>query len=112
MEGVSQARRSCSSLMPERARRSIVCGRSFARNQTIHEWRSGKTPRRVYMAVAVESPAPAQIVFRHEQDGRMMFYATTFMEGVDFELAFTDAMRLYGHEFAEQLREAIGWVLR
>ncbi len=42
----------------------------------------------------------------------MMFYATTFMEGVDFELAFTDAMRLCGHEFAEQLREAIGWVLR
>ena len=65
-----------------------------------------------FMPVAVESPAPAQIVFRHEQDGRMMFYATTFMEGVDFELAFTDAMRLYGHEFAEQLREAIGWVLR
>ena len=40
----------------------------------------------------------------------MMFYATTFMEGVDFERAFTDAMRLYGHEFAEKLREAIGWV--
>ena len=62
--------------------------------------------------LAVETPTPAQMVFRHEQDGRVMFYATTVKEGVDFELAFTDALRLYGHEFAEQLREAIRWVLR